>query len=166
MLLMSRLNWVLRAKILGFIYPNFDALYLGKPLLLSGIRRISLGSGVGIFPGARIEVHKRGALVIGSNTKIGHGFFVDCSGNVEIGSETTLSSNVHISTQKYRWPDIHKEGFKGAQDGVEDVQIGSGVFVGINVVIMPGVQIADGCVIGANSIVTKSLTEKTIYKQR
>lgn len=163
---MNRLGWVLRARILQVFYPKFKALYIGRPVILRGLGRASISSGVGIFPGARIEVHDDGRLTIGKNTRIGHGFFADCSGYIDIGPNTTISSNVHISTQKYRWTDIYNKGFKGAEDGVSNVKIGSGVFVGINVVILPGVQIADGCVIGANSVVTKSLTQRTIYKQR
>lgn len=40
-----------------------------------------------------------------------------------------------------------------------DVIIGSDVWIGSDAKIMAGVQIADGCVIGANALVTKSVTK-------
>lgn len=44
----------------------------------------------------------------------------------------------------------------------EDVKIGSRVFIGVNVTIMPGVEIGDECIIGAGSVVTKSVPSNSI----
>lgn len=38
-----------------------------------------------------------------------------------------------------------------------DVIIGNDVFVGANVVILPGIEISDGAIIGAGSVVTKNV---------
>jgi len=43
------------------------------------------------------------------------------------------------------------------------IKIEKFVGVGTNVVIMPGVTLAEGCVIGANSLVTKDTEPWTIY---
>ena len=43
-----------------------------------------------------------------------------------------------------------------------DVTIGSNVWIGGNVVIMPGVTIGDCCVIGAGSVVTKDIPAWTV----
>jgi hypothetical protein len=45
----------------------------------------------------------------------------------------------------------------------EGVKIGKGVIVGFRSLILMGVEIADFCVIGANSVVTKSLLKKGVY---
>jgi len=37
--------------------------------------------------------------------------------------------------------------------------IGNDVWIGARVVVLPGVHIADGCVVGAGSVVTSSLAE-------
>jgi virginiamycin A acetyltransferase len=42
------------------------------------------------------------------------------------------------------------------------VVIGSGVHIGVNVVISPGVHIGDGAIVGANSVVTRSVDPYTV----
>ena len=44
-------------------------------------------------------------------------------------------------------------------DKVADIVIGNDVWIAARAMLMPGVQVADGCVVGAGSVVTKSLTE-------
>ncbi len=44
----------------------------------------------------------------------------------------------------------------------QDVKIGRRVFIGVNVTIMPGIEIGDECIIGAGSVVTKSIPSKSI----
>lgn len=44
----------------------------------------------------------------------------------------------------------------------KDIVIGSGVWIGNNVVILPGVEIGDAAVIGANAVVTKNVPERAV----
>lgn len=43
------------------------------------------------------------------------------------------------------------------------ITVGNNVYIGMNSMIMPGVEIGDNVVIGAGSIVTKSLSANTVY---
>lgn len=42
------------------------------------------------------------------------------------------------------------------------VVIGNNVFIGINTIILPGVEIGDNVIIGAGSIVTKNILSNTV----
>jgi acetyltransferase-like isoleucine patch superfamily enzyme len=46
--------------------------------------------------------------------------------------------------------------------GVEPVAIGSDVWLGTGVVVLPGVSIGDGAVVGANSVVTRDVAPMTV----
>ncbi|WP_243642373.1 acyltransferase [Marinobacterium mangrovicola] len=42
------------------------------------------------------------------------------------------------------------------------IKIGSNCFIGANSIILPGVEINDGCIIAAGSVVTKSISPNSI----
>lgn len=79
---------------------------------------------------------------------------------VSIGNRVTISSGVRILTHDgVGWLFRSENGrrFRYAR-----VKIGNDVFVGIGSILMPGVHIGDKCVIGAGSIVTKSVPSGTV----
>ncbi|HIP13841.1 MAG TPA: acyltransferase [Arcobacter sp.] len=44
----------------------------------------------------------------------------------------------------------------------DSIEIGDNVWLGTNVIILPGVKIGDNCIIGAGSVVTKSFTKNNL----
>lgn len=76
---------------------------------------------------------------------------------VIIGRFCNIGPNVMISSQTHQTEDqrnpLPKEG---------DVVIGDNVWIGSNVVITPGRKIGDRAVIGANSVVTHDVPERTV----
>lgn len=147
---------------------------------------ISLGEDVYISPTA---VFTRANMVsIGSHVAIDHGVYVTTQ--AEIGDYIHLSPYITvIGGAKSK---VIIENFATVAAGTRiiagsDAFLGEGltsvtvpekyrdtvnfstikiekfVGVGTNVVIMPGVKLAEGCVIGANSLVTKDTEPWTIY---
>lgn len=79
----------------------------------------------------------------------------------------TLGDNVHITDGvkfithdggtlilRHKMPDI---------EITKQITIGSNVYIGVNVVILPGVNIGDNCIVGAGSIVTKDIPSNSVY---
>lgn len=66
-----------------------------------------------------------------------------------------MGPNVHIYTTGHRY-DSEKHCFDGRTE-VKPVMIGHDVWIGYGVVILPGVTIGNNCIIGAGSVVTKSI---------
>lgn len=88
-------------------------------------------------------------------------FSVNNRGGV-IGDNCLISYNVHIRTGMHNYQD--KNMLIKDQGGSEkDVTIGDDVWIGFGAQIMPGVRIADGCVIGAGAVVTKDTEPYGVY---
>ncbi len=79
---------------------------------------------------------------------------------VTLGDHVTISGGVRFVTHdggvwvfRREVPDI---------DVISPIVIGSNVFVGLNCILMPGVTIGDNCVIGAGSVVTRSIPDGSV----
>lgn len=112
-------------------------------------------SGLRIGGGGR--QHPNANFTIGDRCTI-HNNFINICEPVKIGDDVGLSPDVSIVTHGY-WLSV-LEGYPASFAGVT---IGNGVIVGYRSLIMMGVNIRDNIVIGANSVVTKNLTEKGVY---
>jgi len=101
--------------------------------------------------------HPDANFVIGDRCTI-HNNFINICEPVIIGNDVGLSPETSILTHGY-WLSV-LEGYPASFTGVK---IGDGVIVGYRSLIIMGVEIADYCVIGAQSCVTKSLINKGVY---
>ena len=87
-----------------------------------------------------------------------HNNFLNVCEPILIGDDVGLSPETSFLTHGY-WMSV-LEGYPASFAGIS---IGSGTIIGYRSLIMMGVSIAENCVIGAQSVVTKSLTEHGIY---
>lgn len=136
-----------------------------------------------ICPGTRFWIHNHGVFDLGTKTWISENCIFESSGGsiklgynnffntncrvisiekIIIGNNNLFGPNVVIIDHDHEHSEdeklICKQGYKR-----EAVVIGSDVWVGSNVTICKGVTICDHVVIGANSVVTKSITEPGVY---
>lgn len=80
---------------------------------------------------------------------------------IEIGNEVTVTDGVKILTHDGATCLIKDNGQRFYS--YAPVRIGDCVFIGVNSIIMPGLQICDSVVIGAGSVVTKSISRPGVY---
>ena len=95
-----------------------------------------------------------GGISIGSRSGLG----VNCSvhGPLKIGNNVMMGPNVTILPHPHN---IERTDIPMGQQGmrVAEVVIGNDVWIGMRVIIMPGIKVGDGAVIGAGAVVTKDV---------
>lgn len=92
---------------------------------------------------------KRG--IIGENTSIGRNTYLDLRGGLEIGNNVSISPDVKIITAQ------HKVDSSNFEYIAKDIKINNYVWIGTGAIILPGVEIGEGAVVAAGSIVTKNI---------
>lgn len=84
--------------------------------------------------------------------------FLDCA-KIKIGADTFIGPNCGLYTAVH--PTNAKDRVAG-KEWARPITIGNGVWLGGNVVVLPGVTIGDRAVIGAGSVVTKDIPPDTV----
>ena len=96
---------------------------------------------------------------IGSNFYANHNLSILDGGRVTIGDSVFIAPNVVITTAGHAIdPEQRDQGMEIALP----ITIGSHVWLGANVCILPGVTIGDNVIIGAGSVVTKEIPSNVI----
>lgn len=109
-----------------------------------------------------VHIDSPSKLTIGNNVSINRGSVINAAGCINIGNDVLIGPNVTIYSQNHKYQD-DKELIRLQGYDFKPVSIGSNVWIAANVTILPGVDIADNVIIGANSLVTKPLSEAGVY---
>lgn len=128
-----------------------------KGLIVNSPKNIQIGNKVRIDRMSRLSCYEGGKIVIEDGCYIGQFFTIMAGGNVSIKKDTLIASYVAIIGENHGMnPEI---GVKyGKQPLIKkDVVIGKNCWIGEKVVILPNVTIGDWCIIGACSVVNKSI---------
>ncbi|MCI8547854.1 MAG: acyltransferase [Bacilli bacterium] len=80
-------------------------------------------------------------------------YYQNFNGKIKIGKGTYIAPNVGIITANHDLKDLSKH-----QEG-RDVILGEKCWIGMNSMILPGVNLGDRTVVGAGSVVTKSFED-------
>lgn len=138
-----------------------------------GSRMIAFGEKLTTGVGCRLEAfiadgNKSTKIYLGNRIQFNDYVHISAIKSVTIGDDVLMASHVYISDNSHG-------AYKGdANDTSPDippikrpyyvtpVKIGNRVWLGEGVIVMPGVEIGDGAIIGAHSIVNKNIPANTI----
>ena len=132
--------------------------------------RVKLKQRGGTFPkavGNGSEVHHSCNFVapenieIGAYVYVGADCFINCAGRVIIKDGVSISSFVSILSEDHVFQDATAVPY-GQQMKLKPVVLERGVWIGLNVTILPGVNIGEGAIVGAGSVVTRDVDSGVI----
>lgn len=98
--------------------------------------------------GCKIMVNGKGSFVLGENSYIYWSSVMATGGKakIQIGKDCAISWNVNMIAY-----DLHAYQDK---DFYGDIKVGDKVWIGANATILKNVEIGEGCIVAANSLVT------------
>ncbi len=120
-----------------------------------------------LFKGIQYLKLSIGGIEVGKNTYISRQAYIDKhpGSKISIGRNCYITRNVVILN--------HTDTCRGGPEGMwikyggrrisKDVVIGDNVFIGVNSVILPGINIGDNAVIGALSLVNRDIPANTVW---
>ena len=123
--------------------------------LLSELTGRPVPDSVGVFPPFHSE--------FGQNLHLGEGVFINIgcvfqdTGGIWIGDRTLVGHNCIFTTLNHGTEPERRGDMLPAP-----IHIGSDVWFGARVTVVPGITIGDGAIIGAGSVVTKDLPARTV----
>jgi acetyltransferase-like isoleucine patch superfamily enzyme len=135
----------------------------GAPPQIIGNGRIEVGDDVTIGSPCTWDVGPKAELIIGDRVSFNYRGIVSAATSVRIGDDTFIAGEVTIfdNTNHPVSPARRLAGAALAANEVGPVVIGRNVWIGLRCIIMRGVTIGDNSVVGAASVVTKSVPANT-----
>jgi acetyltransferase-like isoleucine patch superfamily enzyme len=127
--------------------------------VIQGTGRIHLGDGVALEKNVQLIGH--GELIVGPRGFIGQGSVIVARQRILIGSDALIGEYVTIRDQDHGTA-RGELAYNQQPLPTNPIEIGTNVWLGSKVTITRGARIGDGCVVGANSVVTRDLPGSTV----
>lgn len=173
--------------------------FVGKKVKFFCKSKIVIGNRVRIEDNVKIDALSENGVILGDRVKIGENSKIICSGTlsdlgkgikigrdtsfsentffgaaggIEIGDDVIAGQNVRFHSENHNFIDIDK---LIRLQGVNrrGIRVGNNVWIGAGTIFLDGSDVGDGCVLAANSIITKKIeqnsvvvgTSKILYKR-
>lgn len=156
-----------RGQRFGFMGPH--SMIAFPPGSVFGERHIHIGAhtligphvslSVGMAPGQPIE--RDVVIRIGERCNIGRGSHIVGHESIEIGDDVTTGPYVYITDQNHVYADVN---VPIADQWPEEspVVIGSGCWLGVGVIVLPGARIGNNVAVAGGSIVRGALPDRCV----
>lgn len=139
-----------------------------RPVYMRGRNSLDFQPGLTTGHGCRFDLAgNKKTLFIGNNCEMGDYNHIVAHERVVLGNNVLIASKIFIS-------DTNHGAYSGRSQSTPDVtpndrpllsapvKIGNNVWIGENAVILPGTEIGDGCIVGANAVVKGKFESNTI----
>lgn len=137
-----------------------DDVYLGPGSLLVAISRYP-GSEMNAPRGTPVGQHQP-RIIIGNRVNSTGGLQVAAFDEIVIEDDVLFATNVNITDGFHGYQNVVVPYKYQQMEQIKPIRIKKGCWIGQNVVITPGVVIGESSIIGANSVVLKSVPDRCI----
>ena len=135
--------------------------FIGKGLQSNMPPKVYIGNNARIGKNARLDCYKTeghdAKIIIHDNVYIGNDFSVLAGDTIEIDEYVLIASYVTVVGENHQTDPESPLHYCKQSLVAKPVRIGIGCWIGEKVIILPGVEIGEKCVIGAGSVVTKGI---------
>ena len=151
-------------------YASFgEGSWIVEPATVHNPQRIHIGARVVVQSGSWLSVIDRfqdrtydPVLRIGDGTVLGHHIVIACMGEVTIGREVLTADRVFIGDTYHEYSDPRTPIARQPMAEPRPVRIGSGAFLGVGAIVLPGVSVGENGYVGAGAVVTADVPPRSI----
>ena len=153
-----------RSYVICVVWYLINVLFFQNPLNPSSNLKIfllrlfgaNIGQGVTIKPSVIIKYPWK--IIIGDNSWIGEGVWLDSLDLVNIGNNVCISQGAYLCTGNHDYTD------KAFSLIVKPIKVEDGAWIGAKSIILPGLTIGSHTIVSAGSVVSKNTEPYTIYR--
>lgn len=125
-----------------------------------GPGQIEIGAAAWIEQG--VVLHAFGGRIrLGRDVFLGPHTVIYGHGGVEIGEDCLIGMHCRILSSEHSIPPLDRR-IRWEPDVLKPTRLGRDVWLGAGVTVLGGVNIGDGCIVGAGAVVTKDLPAGSI----
>jgi acetyltransferase-like isoleucine patch superfamily enzyme len=127
---------------------------------IQGTGCVIFGENLLLYRELYFETQGGGSISIGNEVVISRGVHIVSFDRIEIGQGTMIGeySSIRDANHRIGGPEL----LRNSGHEAAPVRIGSNVWIGRSVAVLPGVTIGDNSVIGANAVVTHDIPDSAI----
>jgi acetyltransferase-like isoleucine patch superfamily enzyme len=146
-------------------YRGSRAVHVDPGARILNPRGLTMGPGVWICRDAKLECavtdgDRIGTISLGERIFVGERTSIVSYQRITIGGSTMIGHNCSIMDNNHG---TERGDLMANQQGrMEPVSIGEDCWLGVGVIVLPGVTIGKGTVVGAGAVVTRSLPENVV----
>jgi len=107
-----------------------------------------------------LETQNDGVIELGDNVRINQGSILVAHNKVAIGNDCLIGEYCSIRDANHDF--VLGEAIRTQPHSYAPISVGADSWIGRGAVVLKGVTLHKGCIVGANSVVTKSVLENTV----
>ena len=147
---------IIRLGLTRAVLPNLHpSVQLDGRITVTGTSEIEIGQHSRISGDVELGTEKNGRIELGSRVRINRGSTLFAYDSIRVGQDTLIGEFVTIRDANHgidAGRPVRRQAHRA-----QAITIGRDVWIGRGTVVLPGVTIGDGTIVGANSVVSRSL---------